>query len=56
MCLTFKEDDTYYLIIFPKGYQIDGVRANHRSGKLKALKHCLNIMEKCWRQEFHLRP
>lgn len=49
LCLDFKEDKNYYIVIFPKGYRLDGVRASKALGKIKALTRILEIMESTWK-------
>jgi hypothetical protein len=51
LCLKYKEDGPYILVIFPDGYFPDGVRVNYSiMGKIKALKIILEKMEKAWKE------
>lgn len=48
MCLQFTEDRAVYLVRFPEGYRIDGVRVSKGLGKIKALEILLEKMELYW--------
>jgi hypothetical protein len=49
MCLKFTEDKTHFLIYFPAGFQLDGVRVSKGLGKTVALEKALEKMELCWK-------
>lgn len=48
MCLRFSQDKEHYLVLFPVGYQLGGVRVSKGMGKIKALKTVLEKMEAAW--------
>lgn len=48
MCFTFKETENHYLVIFPHGFSLDGVRAHKDLGKAESLSRILKKMEEIW--------
>jgi hypothetical protein len=48
MCYRFTENESQYLVTFPAGYQIDGVRASKAIGKIEALRRIFDTMERAW--------
>ena len=49
MCFRFIEDPQHYLVQFPAGYQVDGVRVTKVNGKKWALEKALEKMELYWK-------
>ena len=53
MCANFREDDTYYYVIFPLGdFEVDGIRASKVVGKYVALSIMLTHMDNYWKRSF----
>ena len=56
MCLRFIEDRDTYLVLYPEGYQLDGVRASKSIGRAKALAKMHDAMERHWNESYPGRP
>jgi len=54
MALKVEETETHLLVIYPMGYQLDGVRVSKTNGIVWACERALINMEKAWRGEVHL--
>ena len=52
MCADFQDLKYHYLVIFPVGFQIDGVRISKGMGKIKALSVLLERLEREWKSSF----
>ena len=52
MCYNFKEEKNRCIIIFPRGFQLDGIVHNYEKGKIIAFQNCLNRMEEEWKSSF----
>ncbi len=50
MAYNVKEDANHLTVIFPLGYQLDGVRVSMANGKLWAYTKALEKMEWAWNQ------
>jgi len=48
LCAQFTDDGFYYLVIYPKGFQLDGTRVNYGTGKGIALERLLAAMNRHW--------
>jgi len=48
LCLTVTESSTHLTVIFPEGFQLDGVRVSMDNGVLWAYEKALEKMEKGW--------
>lgn len=52
MCARFSEDKWVYVVFFPPGFSLDGMRGTKKDGKAKILQVMIDKMERIWKEEW----
>ena len=52
MCFELLEEESHYIVLYPEGFQLDGIRMAKVGGKANTLQKILDTMEQHWIESY----